>query len=436
MKGEGSCTIVFDSSKDEVFALHEGYKTLHRRLKNNWNVYSNKEPISADVLGKADAFVLPGPRQKFTESEFNQLRQFVENGGRLLVLLGEGGEKRFQTNVNFLLEEFGISINNDAVVRTSYHKYFHPKETLISDGILNRTFSEAAQNATLGIMTYEEINNTKALTFLYPFGATLNVGRQAVALLSTGSAAFPLMRPICAMSCHQKSPGRILVLGSCHMFHDQYLDKEENNKDVIFHFLTANELNLNTVDAANPEISDYHMIPAIGLLADSPLSCLQESDELPTNHAELFDTKLFALDNSVLPEVIDAYQKLNMKHEPLRLITPQFETPLPPLQPAVFPPAFRELGRPKLELFDLDEAFSSEGQRLAQLANKCTDDADLEYFVCECGDVLGVTSEASARVARDARQILDYVLARLVEFRKLNQEHDVASEQFQQIAQE
>ena len=62
-----------------------------------------------------------------------------------------------------------------------------------------------------------------------------------------------------------------------------------------------------------------------------------------------------------------------MKHEPLKLITPQFETPLPPLNAAVFPPSFRELANPKLELFDLDEAFSSEKSRLAQITNKCTD---------------------------------------------------------------
>lgn len=30
-----------------------------------------------------------------------------------------------------------------------------------------------------------------------------------------------------------------------------------------------------------------------------------------------------------------AYEELNVKHEPLRLIEPEFETPLPPLQPAV-----------------------------------------------------------------------------------------------------
>lgn len=66
-----------------------------------------------------------------------------------------------------------------------------------------------------------------------------------------------------------------------------------------------------------------------------------------------------------------AFEQLNVKHESLTLITPQFETPLPPLQPAVFPPQFRELEPPKLDLFDLDEQFSSEKVRIAQQTNKC-----------------------------------------------------------------
>ena len=66
-----------------------------------------------------------------------------------------------------------------------------------------------------------------------------------------------------------------------------------------------------------------------------------------------------------------AYEQLSTKHEQLALITPQFETPLPPLQPAVFPPQFRELPAPSLDLFDLDEQFSSEKARLAQITNKC-----------------------------------------------------------------
>lgn len=82
-------------------------------------------------------------------------------------------------------------------------------------------------------------------------------------------------------------------------------------------------------------------------------------------------------------------QLLNVKHEPLSLIPPQFETPLPPLQPAVFPPTLREPPPPALDQFDLDEHFASERIRLAQLTNKCSE-SDLDYFVRESGEILGV----------------------------------------------
>ena len=29
------------------------------------------------------------------------------------------------TNVNYLIEEYGISVNNDCMVRTVHQKYFH-----------------------------------------------------------------------------------------------------------------------------------------------------------------------------------------------------------------------------------------------------------------------------------------------------------------------
>ena len=54
------------------------------------------------------------------------------------------------------------------------------------------------------------------------------------------------------------------------------------------------------------------------------------------------------------------YDKLGVKKHALTLIHPQFEVPLPPLQPAVFPPAIREPPPPALELFDLDECFATD----------------------------------------------------------------------------
>ena len=49
----------------------------------------------------------------------------------------------------------------------------------------------------------------------------------------------------------------------------------------------------------------------------------------------------------------------------------------------------REPPAPALDQFDLDEHFATPQLRLAQLANKCSDE-DLEYFVRESGEILGV----------------------------------------------
>ena len=64
---------------------------------------------------------------------------------------------------------------------------------------------------------------------MYPYGATLNVSKSSVAILGTGTACFPLQRPVCALNQRPNS-GRIVVLASCHMLSDLYIDKEENNK--------------------------------------------------------------------------------------------------------------------------------------------------------------------------------------------------------------
>ena len=70
--------------------------------------------------------------------QFDLIRTYMENGGSVLVMLGEGGETRFDTNINFLLEEYGVMVNADSVVRSSFYKYHHPKECLVSNGVLNR----------------------------------------------------------------------------------------------------------------------------------------------------------------------------------------------------------------------------------------------------------------------------------------------------------
>ncbi|KFP81905.1 Intraflagellar transport protein 52, partial [Apaloderma vittatum] len=396
-----------------------------KRLPGSWKVQSLKDEITSEKLFGVKLWVTAGPREKFSAAEFSVLKKFVEDGGAILVMLSEGGESRHGTNINFFLEEYGIIFNNDAVVRNVYYKYHHPKEALISDGVLNRGISEAVGKTVLE--TPDEAgsgHDSQPLTFVYPFGATLNVTKPAVPVLSTGSVCFPLNRPILAFYQHESPGGKIAALGSIHMFSDQYLHKEENGKimDVLFQWLTTSDICLNQKDMEDPEISDYTMIPDIAVLSEQLRGCLQEGDENPKDFTKLFDTSLYELDTTALPAVIKAYEELNVKHEPLTLIEPQFETPLPPLQPAVFPPIFRDLPPPPLELFDLDEAFASEKTRLAELTNKCTDD-DLEYYILKCGEILGVTDKLP-KEKQDAKHVLEYVFFRVVEFKKAHQEHD------------
>ena len=96
----------------------------------------------------------------------------------------------------------------------------------------------------------------RALTFLYPFGATLNVMSPAVPILTTGTTSFPLNRPVCAAYQDPKTRGKILVLGSLEFLSDHYGDKEENAKirDVLFAFLTSDEVSFLNSDAEDPEV--------------------------------------------------------------------------------------------------------------------------------------------------------------------------------------
>ncbi|XP_075033703.1 intraflagellar transport protein 52 homolog isoform X1 [Mixophyes fleayi] len=415
-------TILFNVSKNES----GGYKSLQKRLRTNWKIQSLKEDITAEKLMGVKLWITAGPREKFTAAEFESLKLFLEKGGDILVMLGEGGETKYDTNINFFLEEYGIMVNTDSVVRNVYYKYFHPKEALISNGVLNREVSRAAGKNVSAVMDDESGgNHSQGLTFVYPFGATLNVMKPAVPILSTGSVCFPLNRPIMAFYHSKTHGGKLAVVGSCHMFNDQYLDKEENTKilDVLMQWLTTNDVKLNQIDAEAPEVSDYTMLPDTNKLSQRLRVCLQEGEENPRDFTTLFDMSIYQLDTSSLAKVIKAYEQLNVKHETLQLIQPQFESPLPALQPAVFPPSFRELPPPALDLFDLDENFSSEKSRLAQITNRCTED-DLEFYVRKCGDILGVTGNLP-KEEQDAKHILEHIFFQVVEFKKLNQEHDI-----------
>mmetsp|Transcript_34678 Transcript_34678/g.89937 ORF Transcript_34678/g.89937 Transcript_34678/m.89937 type:complete len:135 (+) Transcript_34678:299-703(+) len=101
-------------------------------------MFRNKEPLRPELVDTVSILVIAGPREKFSSDEFDTIKALVKTGKSVFVMLGEGGESRFNTNINYLLEEYGVMINSDCVVRTIYHKYLHPKEVCVSDGVVNR----------------------------------------------------------------------------------------------------------------------------------------------------------------------------------------------------------------------------------------------------------------------------------------------------------
>ena len=48
--------------------------------------------------------------------QFDVMKRYMDGGGSILVMTGEGGESRFDTNINFFLEEFGINVNTGMLV--------------------------------------------------------------------------------------------------------------------------------------------------------------------------------------------------------------------------------------------------------------------------------------------------------------------------------
>ena len=229
VKLENNVNILFNQSKDEMFSLTSGYKKFQRELKN-WKITTNRDDITLEKLVQNRIFVTAAPQKKFLSGEIDALKRYLtQHNGSLLIMLTEGGETKLNTNINFLLEEYGINVNNDSIIRTTYFKYFNPKEALVSDGVLNRSMAEITGkiiDSGYSASTQNDKNDhaAQSLNFVYPFGATLNVQKPAVPVLSSGTICFPIKRPLCAFyGCNTsnsnsglKKPGQgILNLNFC-----------------------------------------------------------------------------------------------------------------------------------------------------------------------------------------------------------------------------
>ena len=144
-----------------------------------------------------------------------------------MIMMAEGGEAKANTNINAMLEQIGIFVNNDTVIRKAFHKYLHPKEAFIGNGCLSDELVRSATGSQKEEVkagkfskkyrdTQDELANKDqdgGLKFVYPYGASLNVRKPSHPLLSSGPISFPANRPVAAFYMSLKR-GKLAIIGS------------------------------------------------------------------------------------------------------------------------------------------------------------------------------------------------------------------------------
>lgn len=90
----------------------------------------NKDEITNERLSIVKLFVISGPTEKFSAAEFNSIKKYLETGGSLLVLMGENGEAKYTTNINFLLEQFGVMVNSGKLIGEIFNSRYRPANVI------------------------------------------------------------------------------------------------------------------------------------------------------------------------------------------------------------------------------------------------------------------------------------------------------------------
>ena len=224
-----SSRILFSSCKGETHTPKSGFRQLSRRLRTLFKTETldSKDDFTLRSLSTAALVVFGNPQQKFTAAEFEVLKQYLGDGGSVLICSSEGGKVQSSTNINYLVEEFGININSDCVIRLSHDKYLHPKEALIVDGILNREVAHCLKGSSRAEnqppqahsstkASRKEQYHGRGASFLYARGATLTVQKPSVPFLATGQVAYPMRRPIGEIQWLQLSDKTVLSITEKH----------------------------------------------------------------------------------------------------------------------------------------------------------------------------------------------------------------------------
>lgn len=106
--------VLFDQGHGQAFVIEQNADLQLSKLaatlsEQGFEVSSTRHPLNAELLGNTDALVISGAFQPFTTAEIAAIRRFVEQGGRLAVMIHIGAP------VLPLLLELGVDVANGVI---------------------------------------------------------------------------------------------------------------------------------------------------------------------------------------------------------------------------------------------------------------------------------------------------------------------------------
>lgn len=331
----------------------------------------NKEAIRYQRIKQATLLIFPSPTLSLDKEELSSVKSYLEEGGNLILLGNEGWGKDIDNGFNELLGVAGISFLGNSVIKTNFFRYNHPKEALISNGLFYEGQAEEMRTGAGRVLSKidfrdlddneDEGNNFGGMSVVFPFGSSLSVNEPAISIFHSGTSCYPIGSPLIALS--KIGRGRMAVIGSWKIAEDHYYDKEDNSilLNSIIQALTQEKI-WKIISTSIKKISNKNppqpILPNIESLSERLKPCIDETMDISTSFLNHFQTKLYESNFEHLPESLDLYKKLNVPCQPLKFITPSFETPMLGMTPSVFPPVLADLESPALELYDLDDEFA------------------------------------------------------------------------------
>jgi len=191
--------IFFDETQKERGKINTNYSILRDSLRSEGfevEVY-NDFPISEKGL-KCDVFVFACPDgSKLAVNEIEAITNFVEKGGGLLVIGNAGGDRGLRTNMNEVLNKFGIEMLSDQVKDESNNEFNMPTHPVIKDIKDHPVGSGVAEVVVVAGCSVRGSTNMKGVAYTSP-------------------AAEPPNAPIIVAGDFKQ--GRVVAVGSYRLF--------------------------------------------------------------------------------------------------------------------------------------------------------------------------------------------------------------------------